>query len=120
MKLPFACVAGALGASCASAAFAASTVAEGLVKMPTYPFSDPDPVPCTAERRYPYFRFDGSVAASTTQSWTCVTLENECVRARRLPQGTRARRTPRSCAAPSILKTLGAGSRTRATSDVAA
>ena len=86
MKMSFACVAGAFGASCAFAAFAASTVTEGLVKMPTYPFSDPDPVPCTSERRYPYFRFDGSAAVATTQSWTCVTLENDRVRVTAFPQ----------------------------------
>ena len=86
MKLSFACVAGAFGASCVSVAFAASSVTEGLVKMPTYPFSDPDPVPCTSERRYPYFRFDGSTAVATTQSWTCVTLENERVRVTAFPQ----------------------------------
>ena len=26
--------------------------------LPTYPFSDPDPVPAVAEIRYPYFRYD--------------------------------------------------------------
>ena len=31
--------------------FAAATVTEGVVDLPTYPFSDPDPVPCTAAKR---------------------------------------------------------------------
>ena len=30
----------------------------------TYPFSDPDAVPATGERRYPYFRYDGSTDAA--------------------------------------------------------
>ena len=55
-------LAGALLA--ARALFAATTVTEGVVDLPTYPFSDPDPVPCTAEKRYPYFRFDGSTATA--------------------------------------------------------
>ena len=68
------------------ALFAAATVTEGVVDLPTYPFSDPDPVPCTAERRYPYFRFDGSAATAVTQRWQCVMLENERVRVMVMPQ----------------------------------
>lgn len=65
--------------------FASATVAEGVLALPTYPFSDPDPVPCTAAKRYPYFFFDGSTATSATQSWRCVTLENDRVRVTMLP-----------------------------------
>ena len=74
------------GALCASTLLAASKVTEGTLALPTYPFSDPDPVPCVAERRYPYFRYDGSSATSATQSWTCVTLENDRVVVTMLPQ----------------------------------
>ena len=86
MKKPAASAVCMLGALCASALFAASKVTEGTIAMPTYPFSDPDPVPCTAEKRYPYFRYDGSTASAATQSWTCVTLENERVSVTMLPE----------------------------------
>ena len=86
MKLSFACVAGAFGASCVSVAFAASSVTEGLVKMPTYPFSDPDPVPCVAEKRYPYFRYDGSTDVPVRRAWTAVVLENNRVKVTILPE----------------------------------
>ena len=66
--------------------FAAATVTEGVVDLPTYPFSDPDPVPCTAAKRYPYFFFDGSAATSVTQTWRCVMLENDRVRVMVMPQ----------------------------------
>ena len=75
-----------LWALCASALLAASKVSEGTLAMPTYPFSDPDPVPCVAEKRYPYFRYDGSTASADTQSWTCVTLENDRVSVTMLPE----------------------------------
>ncbi|MBQ6338479.1 MAG: DUF5107 domain-containing protein [Kiritimatiellae bacterium] len=66
--------------------FAAATVTEGVVDLPTYPFSDPDPVPCTAAKRYPYFFFDGSAATATTQTWRCVMLENDRIRVMMMPQ----------------------------------
>ena len=47
------------------------------IELNTYPFSDPDPVPATAEKRWPYFRYDGSSATGTTQRWEAVVLENE-------------------------------------------
>ena len=68
------------------ALFAAATVTEGVVDLPTYPFSDPDPVPCTAAKRYPYFFFDGSTETSATQTWRCVMLENDRVRVMMMPQ----------------------------------
>jgi len=86
MKTPAASTVFLLGTLCASALLAASKVTEGTLAMPTYPFSDPDPVPCVAERRYPYFRYDGSSATAVTQSWTCVTLENDRVRVTMLPE----------------------------------
>ena len=67
-------------------AFAAATVTEGVVDFPTYPFSDPDPVPCTEAKRYPYFFFDGSTATAQTQTWRCVMLENARVRVMMMPQ----------------------------------
>ena len=70
----------------AMACLGVATVTEHVIDMPTYPFSDPDPVPCTSEKRYPYFRYDGSALHSVTQAWRCVTLENERVRVTLLPQ----------------------------------
>ena len=66
MKKPAASTVFLLGALCASALLAASKVTEGTLALPTYPFSDPDPVPCTSEKRYPYFRYDGSTASAAT------------------------------------------------------
>ena len=48
-------------AACAAAQGAEVTV--GTRAFTTYPFGDPDPVPCTAERRYPLLplrRLDGA------------------------------------------------------------
>lgn len=75
------------GASlCARFLSAASTVSVVPMDFPTYPFSDPDPVPCTSHKRYPYFQYDGSSAAATTQTWTAVVMENEKVRVTILPE----------------------------------
>ncbi len=63
----------------------AATVAEGTADLLTYPFSDPDPVPATGQRRYPYFFFDGSSVSGVTQTWRTVTLENDRVRVTMLP-----------------------------------
>lgn len=71
---------------CAGLFLAVATVTEGTIDLPTYPFSDPDPVPCTAEKRYPYFRYDGSSVTATTQTWKSVTLENDHVRVTMLPE----------------------------------
>lgn len=51
----------------------------------TYPFSDPDPVPAVAQKRYPYFRYDGSAANGVTQRWHTVVLENEHLRVTLMP-----------------------------------
>ena len=67
MKKPAASAVCLFGALCASNLLAASKVTEGTLALPTYPFSDPDPVPCVTERRYPYFRYDGSSATSATE-----------------------------------------------------
>lgn len=75
-------------AFCAVAAqfVSGATVDERPLDLKTYPFSDPDPVPCTAEKRYPYFRFDGSSVNAVTQRWTSVVLENDRIRVVLLPQ----------------------------------
>lgn len=52
----------------------------------TYPFSDPDPIPATAERRYPYFRYDGSTDVAEDRVWKTVTLENNRISVKILPE----------------------------------
>ena len=52
----------------------------------TYPYSDPDPVPATAEKRYPYHRHDGTTAQATTQEWLTVTIESDRLRLTFLPE----------------------------------
>ena len=52
----------------------------------TYPFGDPDPIPATAERRYPYFRYDGSTDAPETRVWKTVVLENDRIAVKILPE----------------------------------
>ena len=63
----------------------AATVTEAVVEMPTYPFSDPDPVPAVSEKRYPYFRYDGSTAEKENKAWKTVVLENEKIRVTMMP-----------------------------------
>ena len=63
-----------------------ASVREELLPLPTYGFGDPDPVPCTQEKRYPYWRFDGSTDVAETKSWRAVILENEYVKVTMLPE----------------------------------
>ena len=65
---------------------AESSVTLETLRLKTYPFSDPDPVPATAETRYPYFRYDGSTDVAEEQNWTAVVLENDKIRVRLLPK----------------------------------
>lgn len=53
--------------------------------FPTYPFSDPDPIPVVG-RIYPYFRFDGFTATARPQAWKVVELENDFIRVLILPE----------------------------------
>ena len=63
-----------------------ATVVETELEMPTYPFSDPDPVPATAKTRYPYFFFDGTSATNVMRKWKAVILENAHVRVTVMPE----------------------------------
>ena len=58
----------------------------GTMRMKTYPFSDPDPVPATGETRYPYFRYDGSTDRAEPREWKTVALENDRLRVTLLPE----------------------------------
>ena len=66
--------------------FAAANVREEPLVLPTYGFGDPDPVPCTREKRYPYFRYDGSSAVAAPRTWRSVVLENDRVKVTMLPE----------------------------------
>ena len=55
----------------------AATVKVGEMTLPTYMYSDPNPVPRPLSDHYPYFRFDGYEAKSTPRTWKTVTLEND-------------------------------------------
>lgn len=58
----------------------AAKVEVGEMTLPTYPFSDPDPVPNPSADCYPYFRYDGYAAKSSPKTWQTVTLENDRIR----------------------------------------
>ena len=65
---------------------ASASVREEMLVLPTYGFDDPDPVPCTQEKRYPYFRYDGSADVAVQKAWRAVVLENEHVKVTMLPE----------------------------------
>jgi tetratricopeptide (TPR) repeat protein len=62
-----------------------ATVREYLKSFPTYPFSDPSPVPLLNEV-YPYFRYDGFTDKAVARSWKVVELENDYIRLLILPE----------------------------------
>jgi tetratricopeptide (TPR) repeat protein len=47
--------------------------------FPTYPYSDPDPIPVPG-RIYPYYRFDGYTDKSIQKEWKIVELENDYIK----------------------------------------
>ena len=65
---------------------AASTVSLDEVELKTYPFSDPDPVPPVAEKRFPYFRYDGSSASSSPRVFKAVEMSNGRISLTLLPE----------------------------------
>lgn len=52
---------------------------------PTYPFSDPDPIPST-KKIYPYFRFDGFTNEAVEKEWKVVLLENDYISVQIMPE----------------------------------
>ena len=70
----------------AGVALADASVSVGSMRMKTYPFGDPDPMPATAETRYPYFRYDGSTDTAEMKDWKTVVLENDRIRVTLLPE----------------------------------
>lgn len=57
-------------------------------QIPTYPFSEPNPIPILAKdtRLYPYFSFEGYAHESVPKPWTVVTLENDWIEVKILPE----------------------------------
>ncbi|TFG43666.1 MAG: DUF5107 domain-containing protein, partial [Gemmatimonadales bacterium] len=78
-----------LAATCVAAPLAAQaprpTVREYERVFPTYPFSDPNPIP-TVGRIYPYFRFDGFTDRAEPRAWKVVELENAYLKVMILPE----------------------------------
>jgi len=64
---------------------AQSTIRQYEQSFPTYPFSDPSPVPLT-NNVYPYFRYDGFTTTSVEKKWKVVALENQYIRVLILPE----------------------------------
>jgi tetratricopeptide (TPR) repeat protein len=62
-----------------------ASVSETRMIMPTYMFSDPDPVPRPG-KIYPYFRFEGYSAKSELRDWNMVVLENDHIRVMVCPE----------------------------------
>jgi len=68
-----------------SAVIAQSTIREYNKTFPTYPFSDPNPIP-SSDKIYPYFRFDGFAKSSVQKEWKVVELENQYIKVLILPE----------------------------------
>ncbi len=56
-----------------------ASIKEYSMVIPTYAFSDPDPVPRPG-RIYPYFRFDGYSNTAVDKEWKIIELENDWIR----------------------------------------
>ncbi len=78
-------VAVACGALPLAAQAPRATVREYRQVFPTYPFSDPNPIP-TVGRIYPYFRFDGFTDVAEPRAWKVVELENAYLKVMILPE----------------------------------
>jgi tetratricopeptide (TPR) repeat protein len=78
----------ALAVACAAPTSGRARISERIETIPTYPFSEPNPIPILAKdtRLYPYHAFDGYAHESTPQPWTVVTLENDLVEVFVLPE----------------------------------
>jgi predicted Zn-dependent protease len=62
-----------------------ASIREYEQSFPTYPFSDPSPIPLTTAV-YPYFRYDGFSTTSIDKKWKVVALENQYIRLLILPE----------------------------------
>ena len=83
-------VAGFVLATASAAAPSAAQVPHATVReyqrvFPTYPFSDPNPIPVVG-RIYPYFRFDGFTDVPEPRAWKVIELENAYLKVWILPE----------------------------------
>ena len=65
--------------SCNLASAQKATIHEEKVRMKTYMYSDPNPVP-DMEKNYPYFRIDGFTNKSIEKDWNMVIMENDYIK----------------------------------------
>ena len=63
----------------------AATVTIGDREFPTYPYSEPDPVPAPEKFYWPYVRHDGTTDKAVTQKWRTVTLESDRLKVTMMP-----------------------------------
>jgi tetratricopeptide (TPR) repeat protein len=65
-----------------------ATIAEETRTFPTYPFSDPSPVPMLASNPlvYPYFAYDGFSHDPVSRPWKVVRMENPYIRVFVMPE----------------------------------
>lgn len=62
-----------------------ATIKEFTQNFPTYPFSDPNPIPLV-EKIYPYYRYDGFTDKPVPKEWKVVELENDYIKVMILPE----------------------------------
>ncbi len=69
-------------------ASAPARITEEVTTLPTYPFSEPNPVPILSRdpRLYPYHSFDGYSATAEPREWKVVRLENDFIEVFVLPE----------------------------------
>jgi tetratricopeptide (TPR) repeat protein len=80
--------------SCRGLGSGGASITESRVTLPTYPYSDPDPVPILARlsmrgrgsRLYPYFSYEKFSAAATEKPWTVIRMENPYIEVSVLPE----------------------------------
>lgn len=67
---------------------AQSIVKETEMEIPTYPFSDPDPIPMLygQPELYPYFKFSTYTNSSQLKKWKVIVLENDYLKVEILPE----------------------------------
>ncbi len=65
-----------------------ASIREEMVSIPTYTFSDPNPITTlvTKPEIYPYHKFDGYSHECTPKDWKVVTLENDFIKVQVLPE----------------------------------
>ena len=56
-----------------------ANISENQVKLLTYPFSDPNPIPMLGNI-YPYFRIDGFSSDGAMRNWNMVEMENDYIK----------------------------------------